>query len=349
MANAETMKVAQYDTYGPAREVLRIVEAPIPTPGPAELLVRVRASSVNPIDCALRGGYGRAFFESRGIARLPIRPGRDVAGEVVAAGAQVTKFRPGDRIYASVFYEANAEYLKLPEAMAAPLPQSLTFRQAAAVPFAALTAWTALVKAAGLNAGTTRGKRVLIPRGAGGVGSIAIQLIKAWGGYVASICSTRNVELVRSLGADLVIDYRKQDPHGLLHDFDVAFDTSFDTEQTLLEALKTGAGAVYASVVTPKLRLIDELGLEAGLRRGEQLFAERVAAQNALGRGYHWVFAELDGEALRAVGALIDAGRIRPLVDRVYPLGRIADAHERCESAQTQGRIIIDLDAASDA
>jgi NADPH:quinone reductase-like Zn-dependent oxidoreductase len=349
MTIAETMKAVQYDAYGPAREVLRIVEAPVPKPGPGDLLVRVRASSVNPIDCALRSGYGRAFFESRGVAKLPIRPGRDVAGDVVAVGAQVTKFKAGDPIYASVFYDANAEYVKLPEAVAAPKPASLSYQEAAAVPFGALTAWTALVKTAGLNESTTPGKRVLIPRGAGGVGSLGIQLIKAWGGYVASICSTRNVELVRSLGADLVIDYKKQDPRGLLRDFDVAFDTSFDTEQTLLDALKMHAGATYAGVVTPKLKLIDLFGLEEGVRRGEQFFAERVAAQKALGRNYHWVFAELDGEALRVIGRLIDAGRMRPLVDSVYPLERVAEAHELCESAQTRGRIIIDLGGADSA
>jgi NADPH:quinone reductase-like Zn-dependent oxidoreductase len=206
-----------------------------------------------------------------------------------------------------------------------------------------LTAWTALVKVAGLNESTTAGKRVIIPRGAGGVASIGIQLIKAWGGYVATMCSTRNVDLVRSLGADLVIDYKKEDPRELLHDFDVAFDTSFDTEQMLLDALKTHSGACYASVVTPKLKLIDEFGLEEGIRRGERLFAERVAAQRALGRSYHWVFAELDGDALRAIGRLVDAGKIRPLVDRTYALENIADAHERCESGQASGRIIVEL------
>ena len=344
MTQAKTMKVAQYDAYGPAREVLRIVESPVPTPGPGDLLVKVRASSVNPIDCALRSGYGHVFFESRGIAKLPIRPGRDVAGEVVAVGSQVTKFRPGDRIYASVYYDANAQYLKLAEALAAPKPESLTYQQAAAIPFGALTVWTALVKAAGLNEQTTRGKRVIIPRGAGGVGSIGIQLIKAWGGYVASTCSTRNVDLVGSLGADVVIDYNRQDPRELLHDFDVAFDTSFDTEQVLLDALKKHAGASYASVVTPKLKLIDQYGLEEGIKRGEQFFADRVAAQKALGRSYHWVFAELGGNALRAIGKLVDAGKVRPLVDQVYPLERLAEAHERCEGAHTRGRIIIDLD-----
>ena len=343
MRAAESMKVAQYDRYGAARDVLRIVEAPIPEPRPDELLVRVRASSVNPIDCALRSGYGRAFFETR--AALPLRPGRDVAGEVVRVGSAVATFAPGDAVYASVFYGANAEYIAVPAAQAARKPASLNFRESAALPFAALTAWTALVKAAGLDQRTTPGKRVVVPRGAGGVGSVGIQLVKAWGGYVASTCSTRNVELVRSLGADLVLDYTKENLAGKLRDFDVAFDTSFDTEQVLLDALKVHAGAHYVSVVSPKLRLIDQFGLDAGLKEGERVLAERVKEQAALGRSYSWVFAELDGAALRVIADLVDAGKIRPVLNQIFPFDRIAEAHEYCETARAPGRIVIDLQA----
>lgn len=340
---ASSMKVAQYDRYGAPRDVLKIVSAPIPKPGPDELLIRVRASSVNPIDCALRSGYGRAFFEKR--AALPLSPGRDIAGEVVAKGSSVTTFAPGDAVYASVFYGANAEYIAVPAAHAALKPASLSFLEAAALPFAALTAWTALVKVAGLDPSTTPGKRVLIPRGSGGVGSVGIQLIKAWGGYVASTCSTRNVELVKSLGADLVVDYTKQELNGVFRDFDVAFDTSFDTEQVLLEALKINAGAHYVSVVSPKLKLIDEHGLEAGLQEGERLQAERKRTQGSLGRGYDWTFTELDGGALRTIAELVDAGKLRPLLNQVFPFERIAEAHEHCETVRSPGRIVIDLQA----
>ncbi len=341
MRLADSMKVAQYDQYGAARDVLKIVDAPIPEPRPDELLVRVRASSVNPIDCALRSGYGREFFETR--ASLPLRPGRDVAGEVVRVGSAVTTFSPGDAVYASVFYGANAQYTPVPAAHAALKPSSLNFREAAALPFAALTAWTALVKTARLDERTTPGQRVLIPRGAGGVGSVGIQLVKAWGGYVASTCSTRNVELVRSLGADLVLDHTKQELRGKLRDFDVAFDTSFDTEQILLDALKIEGGARYVSVVSPKLKLIDQFGLEAGLKEGERVLAERVKEQAALGRSYAWVFTELDGGALRSIAQLVDAGKIRPIINQVFPFERLAEAHEHCETARAPGRIVIDL------
>lgn len=339
------MRAAQFRRYGAAREVLEIVEEEtLLEPGPSELLVRVHASSVNPIDCAVRQGYGREYFEARGLSRWPNRPGRDVAGEVVAVGESTVRLHPGDRIYAATLGGANADYLLLPEEWAARMPESLTFLQAASIPYSALTSWSALVTRAGLSPTTTAGKRVLIPRAAGGVGSFAVQLVKAWGGYVAASCSTRNLQLVKELGADEVIDYTLEEHSVPLRDFDVAFDTSFNTEALLLDALKRDSGAVYVSIVSPRLRLIDDHGLEEGLRRGDALLAERTAAQRALGRAYHWSFAQPNGAALATIATLVDAGKVRPNVDQIFPLEQIADAHERSEAGLARGRILIDLD-----
>jgi reticulon-4-interacting protein 1, mitochondrial len=341
------MRAVQHDGYGPAREVLRVIDdARQPEPGEAELLVRVHASSVNPIDCAVRSGYGRDFFEARTGQRPPIRPGRDVAGEIIAMGAGVRGFCVGDAIYAAMLGGANAEFAVVPAAWAAPKPRSLSFEQAASLPFVALTAWTALVTHAGLTPENTAGKNVIVPRAAGGVGSFAVQLVKAWGGYVAGICSTRNVALVMSLGAGLVIDYTRDDPARQLHDFDIAFDTSFDTEAMLLAALKVNADAAYVSIVTPKFRLIDEYGVEEGLRKAEALFAERVRTQAELGRRYYWSFTEMTGDVLRTIGELIERGRIRPVIDRTYALDRIVEAHEYSESRQAQGKIVIGIASA---
>lgn len=339
------MRLAQFRKYGAAREVLEIVEeeADPPRPGPAELLMRVHASSVNPIDCAVRQGYGREYFEARGLSRWPNRPGRDAAGEVVAVGENVSRFHVGDKIFAATLGGANADYLIVPEEWAARMPSSLTFLEAASIPYSALTSWSALVDRAGLSPQSTPGKRVLIPRAAGGVGSFAIQLVKAWGGYIVASCSTRNLQIVKDLGADEVIDYTAQDHSASLRDFDVAFDTSFNTEELLLGALKRDADAVYVSIVSPRLRLIDEHGLQEGLRRGDELLAERIAAQRALGRAYHWSFAQPNGTALELVSMLVDAGKIRPNVDAVFPLEEIATAHERSEAGLARGRIVIDL------
>jgi NADPH:quinone reductase-like Zn-dependent oxidoreductase len=337
-----SMRAVQFDRYGPARDVLSVREdAIVPAPAPGELLVEVVASSVNPIDCAVRGGYGSAFFEHVTGDRPPMRPGRDIAGIVAALGPAVNGFEIGAPVYAATLGGANAEFARIPAQWVAPKPRRLTFGEAASLPYVALTTWTALVTHAGLTRANARGKHVAIPRAAGGVGSFATQLAKAWGARVTAICSTRNVGLVRDLGADEVIDYEQQDPAQRLADVDIAFDTSFDTETTLLNALRTGADAAYVSIVTPKLTLIDELGLDEGLRRGEAFLAERVAAQRALGRRYYWSFAQPGGAALREIAELVDAGRIRPVIDREFALDEIVAAHEYCESGRAQGKIVV--------
>lgn len=338
------MRAAQFDRYGVARDVLRVIDGlQVPQPGPRELLVRVHASAVNPIDCAVRSGYGAQYFELQTNNRPPMRPGRDLAGEVIACGPHAMDFQVGDAVFAATLGNANSEYAVVPQDWAAPKPRSLSFAEAASLPYVALTTWTALVTHAGLSADTAQRRRVIIPRAAGGVGSFATQLVKAWGGYVAAICSTRNVPLVRSLGADIIIDHKKEDPGSRLHEFDIAFDTSFDTESTLLGALRTGADAVYVSIVSPKLRLIDEFGLQEGLRRGEALLAARVASQRALGRRYYWSFAKPNGSALRTIGELCDCGMIRAVIDRSYSLDQIVEAHEYCESGQAQGKIVVQI------
>ena len=338
------MKAVLFDRFGPAQEVLRIVkDAPAPSVGDKDLLIEVKATSVNPIDCAVRSGYGAEFFQRNGIIRMPLIPGRDIAGIVQRVGPGVTKFKAGDRVYAGVTNFATAALASVNEDWAAPLPAKLGFTDAAALPYAALTAWTALVDVVGLSAATAQGKRVIIPRGAGGVGSFAIQLMKAWGAHVATIVSTRNVDLVRDLGADVVVDYTQADFAEVLNDYDVAFDTSFDTEEKLLNALKTNAGAHYVSIVTPRLRLMDEHGIEEGMKRGDAFLAERKTAQEKLGRRYDWSFMRPNGEALAIIGDLVKRGRVRPVIDSVYSMEDIARAHERCETKQARGKIVIEI------
>lgn len=338
------MRAVQIFEFGPPATALQIrTDVAEPLVGPGEVRIRVAATSVNPIDCAVRSGYGAKFFLAKGLVRMPLIPGRDIAGVVESVGDGVTRFAPGDKVWAGVPNFATAELAVAPEAWVAPLPASLSFVEAAAFPFAALTAWTALVDIVGLTPETTAGKRVVVPRGGGGVGSFAIQLMKAWGAHVATIVSTRNVELVRNLGADEVVDYIKDDFAAHLFDYDVAFDTAFDTELKLLGTLKTGADAAYVSIVTPKLHLIDQHGLEAGLVAGDRFLAERKAEQTRLGRRYDWSFMEPNGAALKTIGQLIDAGKIRPVIDRVYAMDDIAQAHRFCETKQAQGKIVVEI------
>ncbi|WP_165191457.1 zinc-binding dehydrogenase [Caulobacter soli] len=338
------MRAVQHAFYGSAEEALKLTTAaPVPPLAPDQVLVRVAATSVNPIDCAVRSGYGSVYWEDVGFVTHPHTPGRDVAGEVVAVGAAVDAYKPGDAVWAGTLSGGSAEFAAIPQDWLAPKPPSLTFLQAGSMPYVALTTWAALVDHGGLSAQSARDKKVIVPRGAGGVGSFAIQLLKAWGAHVASTCSTRNVDLVRSLGADVVVDYTKQDFTEVLKDYDFAFDTAFDCEAQLLGALKTHAGAGYVSIVTPKLTLIDELGLEAGLAKGKDILAERVAAQARLGRRYAWSFMRPNGKALSTIGDLVEAGKIRPVIDRVYGLSQLVEAQLFCETKQAQGKIVIDI------
>jgi len=156
------------------------------------------------------------------------------------------------------------------------------------------------------------------------------------------LCSPRSRELVRSLGADQITDYVEHGPEDVLRGFDIAMDCAFNTEQRLLDALKINAGASYVSIVSPRLRLIDEHGLARGMQLGDDMFAQRVEVQKSFGRHYHWVFTQLDGSTLRSVARLLDARKIGPLVARTYALDEIVEAHEYCESGQAQGKIVLD-------
>ncbi len=342
----ERMRALRLERYGAPAEAFRLVEdAPLPTMEPQDVLVRVIASSVNPIDCRRRGGYGRRLFARRG-ARLPLVLGRDVSGVVECVGSAVRRFRPGDPVWgvADNFRDgAWAEFVAVNQRDLAPKPTRLDHEQAAALPYVGLTTWTALVARAGLEPGSAAGRRVLVHAGSGGVGSFAIQLLKAWGAWVATTCSTRNVELVASLGADQVIDYTKQDFAKELGDLDLVLDTlGHEAEAPSLAALAERRGARYVSIVHPLIELTDRFGLLPGLAAAGGLLAGRKLGQRLLhGRGYHWSVASPDGRALAEITRLVEAGKIRPVIDRVYPLDAMADAHTHSETGRARGKIII--------
>jgi len=341
------MRALEIHRYGSAAEALRInTDAEVSAVSADQILIAVKAVSVNPVDCAIRRGYGREVFRTKGEAGdsgFPMRLGRDAAGVVTAVGSQVENFRPGDSVWTAPTVPTAADYIVVAASEAALMPQGVSFVQAASLPFVAMTVWNALVNQADLFPRSFSGKRVLITRGAGGVGSFAIQLVKAWGAYVAGICSARNVDFVKGLGADLVVDYTQQDAGVELRDFDLVLDSSFDKEKQLLDALKVNGGATYVTITSPKVRLADEFGLEVGFQKADVLLASRRAEQALLGRHYHWGFMRPSGNALGEVARLVERGQLKPLVDRIYPLEGIADAHEYCESGQAQGKIVIDM------
>ena len=357
-----TMRAVKVERYGPAEDVLVLSgDTPVPQPADDEILVKVHATAINPVDCVARNGYGRNIFSTLW-GELPLILGRDISGVVTDIGRNVSQFSPGDEVYAAPHIGCYAEYATVKAEHAALKPRNISHREAAALPFVALTTWTALVDKAGLNAGNCAGRKIVIARAAGGVGSFAVQLMKAWGAHVAGICSTRNVELVKSLGADEVVDYGKQEFTEVLGGFDAAFDTigkpgdfeamngkghikevEDDFDEKLLSVLKQNADAAYVTICSPKMVLTDRYGLEQGIRIAEKLFQQRAEPQRQLGRRYFWSFFNPNGQALAEIAGLIEANRIRPVIDRVYALEDMVAAHNYCETGLAQGKIVIDI------
>jgi len=306
------MKAIRIHAYG-GPEVLRYEDAPDPQPATDELLVKIHAASVNPVDWKVREGHLQRFLKHR----LPLILGWDVAGEVVSAGAAVTGWSKGDAVYARPDLARDgsyAEFMVLRATEAAPMPKSLDFTHAAAVPLAALTAWQSLFDAAGLTAG----QRVLIHAGAGGVGAFAVQLAHHKGAHVIATGSQRNAAFIRDLGADEVIDYHTTRFEEAVHDLDVVFDTvGGEVQDRSWSTLRRGGFLV--SVV-----------------RGP---AQEVAAQHGVRAQY--VFVQPNSAQLREIGALIDAGKILVTVETVLPLAEAAEAQKRSAEGHTRGKIIL--------
>lgn len=306
------MKAVRYHAYG-GPEVLKYEDAPRPVPGEGEILVRVRAAAVNPVDAKVRaGGFGPG-------AQMPLIPGYDLAG-IVASAAGSSRFKEGDEIFAYLNIRrggAYAEFAVVKEDEAAAKPKKLKFEEAAAVPLAALTAWQALVEKAKLDAGQT----VLIHGGSGGVGSFAVQIAKARGAKVLATASTRNQEALKQLGVDQPIDYTTTKFEEVAKDVDVVLDTVGDeTLARSYDVVKKG-GIIVSILSPPKKEELSKRGI-----RGE-VFLVRPSS-----------------EMLSEIGKLIDAGKVKPLVSQVLPLAEAANAHQQIETGHTRGKIVLKVD-----
>lgn len=331
------VKAAVFHRYGEP-DVLRVEEVADPVPGPSDLLIRVRAASVNPIDCKIRHGAQRALIHYR----LPQITGLDASGEVVAVGSRVTRFKPGDEVISSPTHRRPgtcAELVAIDESQVALKPTRLDHLQAAALPLAGLTAWASLVDAAGLRSG----QRVFIQAGAGGVGSLAIQLARHLGAEVATTCSARNADFVRSLGAGTVIDYNEQRYDDVLQEQDAALESigGEACERTLRVLKRGGRMALVVSGIP-----------EAVKRHGPYLGTARaLGAQAAFIAGAWWrrrvavkmVVRPTSGAMLQRLADVVQSGAVTPVIDAVLPLEEIAEAHRRVESGRTRGKIVVQV------
>jgi NADPH:quinone reductase-like Zn-dependent oxidoreductase len=331
------MKAVIAEKYGGA-EVLEIDDdLPVPRVGPNGVLVEVHATSVNPVDWKLRQGLLHAVMP----VVFPVIWGIDFAGVVTEVGPSVTLFKPGDEVYgmkegyvAKTYRGTYAEYVVVPEKSLAAKPRSLSYEEAAAVPVTALTAWQAMVNQGKLKPGW----RVLIHAGAGGVGVMAIQIAKAFGAYVAATASTRNQNFLRELGADLAIDYTREKIGGIRPKFDLVLDgVGKSVWADSFRTLKVGGRLVTLTTPIPhqpagKLKFFATaiLGLTGGIVRGA-LGGKRLRVTRVKPRG---------GE-LEKISALIEAGKVHPVIEKVFALEQIAEAHWLSEAGHVRGKLVV--------
>ena len=328
------MKAAIVDRYDTN---VRVGDMPVPEVGEHDVLVQIHAAGVNVLDSKIRDGEFKLILPYR----LPLILGNDVAGVVAGVGPGVRKFKPGDEVYARPGKDrigAFAEYIAVAEDDLAPKPEQLTMEEAAAIPLVGLTAWQALVEIAGLRAG----QKVFIQAGSGGVGTFAIQLAKHLGATVATTTSAANADLVKRLGADVVIDYRNDDFEAVLHDYDVVLH-SLDNEtlKKSLRVLKPG-GKLISISGPPDPGFARELGKPWILRpiMGLLSYRTRGAARHRQ-VGYKFLFMRASGDQLRQITALVDSGVIEPVMDRVFPLESTAEAMAYVDKGRAKGKVVI--------
>jgi alcohol dehydrogenase len=333
-----SMKAFILDRYGSADRV-RAGDMPDPELREDDVLVRIHAAGVNLLDSKIRNGEFKRILPYH----LPLILGHDVAGIVVGAGSRVRRFKRGDEVYARPAdgrIGAFAEFMAINEEDVAIKPPALSMEEAASIPLVGLTAWQALIERANLK----HGQKVLVHAGSGGVGTFAIQLAKHVGATVATTTSTANVDLVRSLGADVVIDYKKEDFADVLRDYDVVLN-SLDkvTLEKSLRVLKPG-GQLISISGPPDAAFARSLGAPWVLRMimGALSYGIRAKAQRRQAH-YSFLFMRANGGQLTEITSLIDAGIIRPVVDRVFPFASTKEAMAYVEAGRAKGKVVVSL------
>lgn len=330
------MKAFVLERYGKKR-ALQLANMPTPELRDDEVLVRVHAAGLNQLDSKIRDGEFKLILPYR----LPLILGHDVAGEVVHVGPRVRHFKAGDEVYARVDdfrIGTFAEFVPVKESSLALKPKGLTMEEAASIPLVALTAWQALVQRANLN----QGQKVFIQAGSGGVGTFAIQLAKHLGATVATTTSTANVALVKSLGADVVIDYKTQDFEDVLRNYDVVLNSQDGkTLEKSLRVLKAG-GKLISISGPPDPEFAREIGAPWFVKLIVRMLSSGVRRRaKSRGVGFSFLFMKASGSQLREITRLFDAGVIRPVVDRVFPFEQTNEALAYVEAGRAKGKVVI--------
>ena len=332
------MKAFILEGYG-KKSALRAADMPEPTLRDDEVLVQVHAAGVNLLDSKIRDGEFKLILPYK----LPLILGHDVAGVVVKVGPRVRQFKPGDEVYArpdDFRIGTFAEFVPVKEASLALKPRNLTMEEAASLPLVALTAWQALVEMAQLK----KGQKVFIQAGSGGVGSFAIQLAKHLGATVATTASAGNIALVKSLGADVVVDYKTQDFEDVLKDYDVVLNSQDSkTLEKSLRVLKAG-GKLISISGPPDPAFGQEIGAPGFVRLVMRMLSAGIRRRaKSRSVGYAFLFMKANGSQLRQITELIDAGAIRPVVDKVFPFEQTNEALAYVKAGRAKGKVVVQV------
>lgn len=332
------MKALVLKRYG-GPDQLVLADMPRPVPKADEILVQVHAAGLNPIDNMIPKGSFKPVLKFN----LPATMGSDLAGVVVEVGDRVTRFKPGDEVFASIFDLGTgslAEFAVVPESAAALKPSNIDFVPAASIPMVGLTTWQALTERANVRSG----QKVFIPAGSGGIGTFAIQLAKHLGATVGTTTSSGNVGLVKSLGANEVVDYKKQDFQDVLQGYDVVLGTLRGDEiKKSLRILKPNG--IVVSLTGP---LDAEFG-RARAMGGLFVFLFRLMSfwimrqARKLHVRYSFLFVHPSGSQLAQIAALLEEGAIKPVVDRVFPFDRVKEALAYLETGRAKGKVVVQV------
>jgi len=332
------MKALILKRYGKSNQ-FEFADIPRPKIKPNEMLVQVYAAGLNPIDNMIPKGAFKPILKFQ----LSATMGSDLAGVVVEVGSRVTGFKTGDSVFASIFdlgTGALAEFAVVPESAAAIKPENLDFVQAASIPMVGLTSWQALKDRARLKPG----QKVFIPAGSGGIGTFAIQLAKHLGATVGTTTSTGNVELVQRLGADEVVDYKKQEFEDVLQDYDVVLGTiRGDGIEKSLQILKPKS-SVVSLIGPPDAAFARARGMNFLMKFIFGLISCKIIRQaKKRGSEYSFLFLHPDGHQLAEIGKLLDAGHIVPVIDKVFPFEQTKEALLYLEEGRAKGKVVVKI------
>lgn len=333
---SRTMKAFTFKRYGKSPDQ-GFDDVDFPSPGADEILVKVHAVGLNPIDNMIPTGIFKPVLHFK----FPATQGSDLAGVIVAVGARVTRFIPGDEIFASIFdtgMGSLAEFVVVPESLAAIKPANLDFVQAASLPMVSLTSWQAFTERANLQPG----QKVFIPAGSGGIGSFAIQLAKHLGAKVGTTTSSVNVEWVNRLGADEVVDYKNQEFENVLSGYDIVLGTvRGDAIEKSTQILKPG-GKIISLIGPLDAAFAQARGLNFLLRFVFGLMSRKIIRlTKKRGLTYSFLFVRPDGAQLTQISKLTEAEHIIPVIDKVFPFAATKDALDYLARGHAKGKVVV--------